>query len=221
MVAVLPTSHPTVSRTLTALGATEVTPGAGLVRLCGSSAYGSITECGVGDLGGRRPGGGAVSAPRLERMARWIESWLPRAPAGSPVNAGHSGEKFGLPADGANATASFGRRLGAIFVDWMIAYFLTLAFLGVDALGEPNTSWTILGVWYLLTVLPTAIFGMTAGMVALGLRVARTDMARFVGVPRALLRTFLIALIIPPLARDDDGRGWHDRATTTIVIRAR
>ncbi|MBW0102922.1 RDD family protein, partial [Pseudonocardia sp. KRD291] len=132
-------------------------------------------------------------------MARWIESWLPGSPTGTDTDAGHPGEKFGLPAAGANATASFGRRLAAIFVDWMIAYLLTLAYLGVDALGAPNTSWTILGVWYVLTVLPTAIVGMTAGMVVLGLRVARTDMARFVGVPRALLRTFLIALIIPPL----------------------
>ncbi len=154
-------------------------------------------------------------------MARWIESWLPGSPAGPGVTPPYPGEKFGLPADGVNATASFGRRLAAIFVDWMIAYVLTLAVVGVDALGAPDTSWTILGVWYLLTVLPTAVLGMTAGMVVLGLRVARTDMARFVGVPRALLRTVLIALIIPPLARDADGRGWHDRATTTIVIRTR
>ncbi|MDN5920748.1 MAG: RDD family protein, partial [Pseudonocardia sp.] len=138
-------------------------------------------------------------------MARWIDSWLPASPAGPGTKTGHPGEKFGLPADGVNATASFGRRLAAIFVDWMVAYVVTLAFLGVDALGAPNTSWTILGVWYILTVLPTAIFGTTAGKVALGLRVARTDMARFVGVPRALLRTVLIALVVPPLARDHDG----------------
>lgn len=150
-------------------------------------------------------------------MARWIESRR----IGTPDGADHPGAKFGLPADGVNATAGFGRRLAAIFVDWVVAEILTLAFLGFAALDAPNTSWTVLLVWYVLTVLPTALFGMTAGMVVLGLRVARTDMAQFVGVPRALLRTLLIGLVIPPLIRDDDGRGWHDRATTTIVIRTR
>jgi hypothetical protein len=42
-----------------------------------------------------------------------------------------------------------------------------------------------------------------------------------IGVPRALLRTALIALIVPPLVRDSDGRGWHDRATRSIVVRTR
>jgi len=40
-------------------------------------------------------------------------------------------------------------------------------------------------------------------------------------VPRALLRTLLIAVVLPPLVRDSDGRGWHDRAATTIVVRTR
>jgi hypothetical protein len=46
-------------------------------------------------------------------------------------------------------------------------------------------------------------------------------MAQFVGVPRAMLRTLLVVLVLPPLARDHDGRGWHDRATTTIAVRTR
>lgn len=154
-------------------------------------------------------------------MAGWIESWLPGSPVGSGADSGHPGQKFGLPASGVNAVAGFGRRLAALFVDWMLAYVLTVGFLGTDAIGAQDTSWTILLIWYVLTVLPTAVFGMTAGMVAVGIRVARTDMGRFVGVPRALLRTFLIALVLPPLARDHDGRGWHDRATTTIVICSR
>ena len=40
-------------------------------------------------------------------------------------------------------------------------------------------------------------------------------------MPRALLRTALIALVMPALVRDEDGRGWHDRATRTVVVRTR
>jgi uncharacterized RDD family membrane protein YckC len=57
-------------------------------------------------------------------------------------------------------------------------------------------------------------------MAVLGIRVAPLE-STFVGVPRALLRTALIALVIPALARDEDGRGWHDRATATAVVRTR
>lgn len=155
-------------------------------------------------------------------MARWIESWLPGSPGGTAAAAeGHPGEKFGLPADGANAVAGLGRRIAALFVDWIIAYLVTLAFVGLDGLSDPNVRWIVLGVWYVISVLGVAILGMTPGKVAAGYRVARTDMAQFVGVPRAMLRTLLVVLVLPPLARDSDGRGWHDRASTTIAVRTR
>jgi hypothetical protein len=36
-----------------------------------------------------------------------------------------------------------------------------------------------------------------------------------------VLRTALVALVVPPLIRDDDQRGLHDRAARTIVVRSR
>ena len=50
---------------------------------------------------------------------------------------------------------------------------------------------------------------------------ASVDSAAVIGIPRALLRTVLVALVLPPLIRDGDGRGWHDRAARTIVVRTR
>jgi hypothetical protein len=35
------------------------------------------------------------------------------------------------------------------------------------------------------------------------------------------VRTFLVALIIPAVVLDLDGRGWHDKAVGTIVLRFR
>ena len=90
---------------------------------------------------------------------------------------------------------------------------------GVDALGTPGFSWWVLGTWYVITALTVAVLGSTPGHLALGMRVARTDMAQHVGVPRALLRTAMIAVVLPVLFLDADGRGWHDRASTTIVVR--
>ena len=31
----------------------------------------------------------------------------------------------------------------------------------------------------------------------------------------------IVALVVPPLMRDGDGRGWHDLAARTIVVRTR
>jgi uncharacterized RDD family membrane protein YckC len=119
------------------------------------------------------------------------------------------------------AGARFGRRLAALAVDWLLGYFIAGLLTGPNALGDPSFSWTVLGVWFLLTAVPVAVFGASAGMTALGIRVASLGGSAVVGVPRALLRTALIALVIPAIIRDEDGRGWHDRAARTVVVRTR
>ena len=153
-------------------------------------------------------------------MARWIESWMPGAGVGAP--GAHPGERFGLPASGVSSVAGFGRRFAALTIDWLLGYLIAALFTGPDPLVTPNFNLYVLGVWFLLTAVPVAVFGAGAGMTVLGIRVASIgDDAVVVGVPRALLRTFLIALVVPPLVRDADSRGWHDRATRTIVVRTR
>ena len=153
-------------------------------------------------------------------MARWIESWMPGSPGGAAAGT-HPGERFGLPAHGVSSVAGFGRRAAALLVDWLIAYGIAALLIGPGALDDRNLGWTVLGVWFLITAVPVAAFGASAGMTALGIRVASLDSAAVVGVPRALLRTFMIALVLPAIFRDEDGRGWHDRATRTVVVRTR
>jgi uncharacterized RDD family membrane protein YckC len=158
-------------------------------------------------------------------MARWIESWMPGASAypAAETSAGHPGQQFGAPAAGQGSVAGLGRRLAALTIDWLLAYSIAGLFAGPDPLapgGGSNLSWIVLGIWFLLTVAAVAAFGITPGMAVLGIRVASLD-STLVGVPRAVLRTALLALVIPALARDDDGRGWHDRAARTLVVRTR
>jgi uncharacterized RDD family membrane protein YckC len=133
----------------------------------------------------------------------------------------YPGRRFGLPERGVSSAAGFGRRLAALTVDWLLAMFVAALFAGADPLTSPGFNWWVLGVWFLLTALPVAVFGASAGMTALGIRVASIDSEAVVGVPRAVLRTALIAVVVPPLLRDRDGRGWHDRAARTIVVRTR
>ena len=42
-----------------------------------------------------------------------------------------------------------------------------------------------------------------------------------VGLWRSVVRTLLTVFLFPPIIQDTDGRGMHDRATGTAVIRSR
>ncbi|MCO1657088.1 RDD family protein [Pseudonocardia humida] len=133
----------------------------------------------------------------------------------------YPGRRFGLPENGVSSVAGFGRRLAALAIDWALAMLVAALFVGSDALTAPGFNWWVLGVWFVLTAVPVAVFGSSAGMTAVGIRVASIDSAVVIGVPRAALRTALIAVVVPPLLRDEDGRGWQDKAARTIVVRTR
>jgi uncharacterized RDD family membrane protein YckC len=156
-------------------------------------------------------------------MASWLESWMPGT-AGGPngrTSGDYPGERLGLPALGVGSMAGFGRRLAALTVDWFIGYGIAAIFATPDATVNPWFGWLVLGVWFVLTAVPVALFGATTGMMLLGVRVLPVDGRGGVGLGAALLRTALITVVVPPLVRDVDGRGWHDRAARTVVVRTR
>jgi uncharacterized RDD family membrane protein YckC len=149
---------------------------------------------------------------------------MPGSPVGpsDETTNGHPGQRFGLPESGVGSVAGFGRRLGGVTIDWLLCYLIAMLFAGADAFGRGSSlGWTIWLVWFGVTSVAIAIFGVTPGMFALGMRAAPIDDRPVVGVPRALLRTLLLGLVVPALVRDADGRGYHDRAAGTVVIRTR
>lgn len=158
-------------------------------------------------------------------MARWTQTWLSGPPAGSDDEPpAWPGEHLGLPADGPGSAGGGGRRLGAFLLDLLAASLITALFLQPD-IGSPDAMQTFNNtsvlVWVVLTVPAAAFFGFTPGMAATGIRVGRLDGARYVGLWRAVVRCVLTALLVPPAVRNVDGRGWHDRATGTVVVRMR
>src|SRR3954464_6075952 len=140
-------------------------------------------------------------------MAGWLDSWTAAAPVGPNglTDRGGSGERLGLPAAGAGSVAGFGRRLAALTIDWFIGYGIAAMFATPDPAVNPWFGWLVLGVWFVLTAVPVAVFGASAGMTVLGLRVLSVDGRAAVGPGMVLLRTALIAVVVPPLVRDVDG----------------
>lgn len=114
--------------------------------------------------------------------------------------------------------ARLGRRAGALAVDWLIAYGLAGLGLSVGLFSMPVLSTAILLIWLVLGVLAVRLFGFTPGQYLLGLRVASVDNRQHVGTGRAIARGLLIALVIPALFTDADGRGFQDRLTATAVV---
>jgi uncharacterized RDD family membrane protein YckC len=153
-------------------------------------------------------------------MARSIGSWLSGPPGDEVGRSGrYPGETLGLPEHGAGSLAGMGRRLAALMVDWLVAYGLAALAMtfGLVSMGQLATA--VLVIWLVLGVVGVRLFEFTPGQFALGLRVVSVDGRIHVGFGRAVLRGVLIALVIPALFIDADGRGVQDRVTGTAVVR--
>lgn len=130
----------------------------------------------------------------------------------------YPGEALGLPEGGAGSLAPMGRRVAALVIDWLIAYGLALLALGLGAIKIDMLSTAILVIWLLLGLVSVRLFGFTPGQLALGLGVVSVA-GGTVGIGRLAARGLLLALVVPALFTDWDGRGVHDRATGTAVVR--
>lgn len=161
----------------------------------------------------------------LTSMAREIGSWLSGPEAFDPSGShdqqpnDYPGQRLGLPRTGSRSLARMGRRMAALFLDWLIAYGLAGLVMAAGLISMATLSTTVLIIWFLLGAVSVRLFTFTPGQLALGLVVVSTDDRQHVGFGRAIVRGLLIALVIPPLITDTDLRGLHDRITNTAVVR--
>ena len=150
-------------------------------------------------------------------MVRASSSWLSGP---EPVESGdYPGQRLGLPRTGPGSLAGFGRRLGALTLDWLAAYGLAELARAVGLVDAAWLSTAVLVIWLVLGAVAVRLFGFTPGQFAAGLRVATVGAGGGVGTGRALGRGLLIALVVPALFTDADGRGLQDKATGTAVLR--
>ena len=130
----------------------------------------------------------------------------------------YPGERLGLPADGPRSVASWGRRIVALFLDWIPSLLVANLIAGLAGLSKDQAAFVPLGVFLLETAFFVAITGASFGQLAMQLRVARLD-GGAVPLLQSLLRSLLVCLVVPPLVFNRDQRGLHDLAAGTIVIR--
>lgn len=148
-----------------------------------------------------------------------IGGWLsgPRSVAeAAGLDLGHPGKRLGLPPEGGNSVAGLGRRLGATFIDWMLAQLIAVGMFPDANPGDRGVA--TMAVFVVMNVALVTTVGAGIGGRLLGLRVARLDGANPQLLP-VLLRTVLMAVVIPALIWDRDNRGLHDRASNSVVVR--
>lgn len=122
-------------------------------------------------------------------------------------------------ADGVIETATWGRRILALVVDWLACYGVAELLVAVGVVPGNPASLVTMAVFVLESALLTAAVGGSFGKLATRLRVVRSD-----GAPqppdllRALARSILICLVVPPLVFRPDGRGLHDMVAGTATV---
>lgn len=122
------------------------------------------------------------------------------------------GQRLGLPPSGPGSVAPMTRRVLALLVDWLLATLVARTLL------EQWPSFGPLVVFVVVQVVLVGTIGYALGHRALGLVVRRPDGGQ-AGPVAALVRTALLAMVIPAVVTDEDGRGLHDRAAGTVVVR--
>lgn len=153
-------------------------------------------------------------------MSRWTETWLTGRvgqpgedrPGGTDQQ-DYPGQRLGLPERGPGSAAGLGPRTLALVIDWLPCS------LAAQLLTE-NPAFSALALFAAITALSVGLAGRTLGHAVAGLRVAQVD-GRPAGFGAAVIRTVLLCLVIPPLVSNTDGRGLHDRAAGTVVLRTR
>lgn len=124
---------------------------------------------------------------------------------------GYPGERLGLPSQGHLSIGRVGRRLGALVIDLAVPAILSLAFFGYDR-------WASLILFVVLQAVFIPTIGGSIGHRLLGMRVIRLG-GGWVGVWRPLVRSLLLAVLVPALVWDSDQRGFHDKVAGTVLVR--
>lgn len=151
------------------------------------------------------------------RRSEWLTG--PSLPDGA-----WQGGRLGLPQSGPGSVGSMLRRVAGIAIDWALALVVANLILDADVLVMNVAIHVVFAVLYLLSVW---LLGRTPGHLVMGLGVVdvvtRGTLASTgpVGFLRALVRTVLVCIVIPVVITDPDGRGLHDKATSTVVVRTR
>ncbi len=120
---------------------------------------------------------------------------------------------MGRPQSGPGSIARPGVRIAALAIDFAVCFV-------VYALFFYGSSWASLVIFIVLQLAFLIPFGGSIGHLVMGIRLVNLQ-NRWAGVWRPIVRTLLLALLIPALIWNADQRGLHDVFAGTVLVRVR
>lgn len=137
----------------------------------------------------------------------------------------YQGQSLGLPPAGGGSVAPLLRRTVALLVDWALCTLIAVGIFGMEwGQVQGAEAFLPLGLLLVENVLLVSTLGTTVGHRLLGIRVVAVDGLPQAAPPpllRSAARAALLCLFVPALVMNADGRGLHDKAARTVVVRAR
>jgi uncharacterized RDD family membrane protein YckC len=128
-----------------------------------------------------------------------------------------------MPRAGAGSVARFGRRLVGAVIDWTACQLIAAALFTVPlpfaGVASQRDTAILLALFAVENLLLLSTTGYTLGHRIAGLRVLSLDGQRARPF-QVLVRTFLLCLFLPAMFWDKDGRGLHDKAAGTVIVRS-
>jgi uncharacterized RDD family membrane protein YckC len=144
-----------------------------------------------------------------------------KAPDTASASDAYPGQRLGLPREGRGSLASWQARVGALIIDWAACMAIAVGFFGSGVMtGGGWRGWMILTVFFVESAVLSWLAAGSFGQLLCRIAVVRLD-GKPLGLPRALLRAFLVSLALPALIISTDRRGLHDLAAGTIVTNRR
>jgi uncharacterized RDD family membrane protein YckC len=139
----------------------------------------------------------------------------------APSEYEYPGQRRGLPRDGRGSIARPGRRIGALLIDVVSAGLVGFAFFSTPdpVTGVPFANPIAANViFFAVQILFIPLIGGSPGHRLMGMRLELAS-GGWVGMWRPIVRTVLLALIIPAVVWDADQRGLHDKIVGTVLVR--
>lgn len=139
----------------------------------------------------------------------------------APAEYEYPGQRLGLPREGRGSIARPGRRIAALLIDVASAGLIGFAFFSTPdpVTGVPFANPVAANViFFAVQILFIPLIGGSPGHRIMGMRLERAS-GGWVGAWRPIVRTALLALIIPAVVWDADQRGLHDKAIGTLLVR--
>jgi len=110
------------------------------------------------------------------------------------------------------------RRIVALAIDWGASILVAQVIPGVSEYGSRSNSLATLAIFTFEVVILTWLMGASFGQKLVGLRIISID-GKNVKLIQAIVRTFFIILVFPPLLADKENRGLHDKIARTRLIK--